>query len=100
VLEKQIAWIKSVKSTQKQEQTHGSWYHMMWVGIWKYTFKNRIKILQAIQEHKSRNPFQEHEPNRTSTSNSNWLKQEPKTNYWLETFNSNIWPMENEEQET
>jgi len=30
-----------------------SWYM-------KDTFKNWIKILQAIQEHKSRNPFQEH----------------------------------------
>ena len=64
------------------------------------TLKNWIKILQAIQEHKSRNSFQEHEPNRTSTSNSNRLKQEPMTNYWLETFNSNIWPIENQEQET
>ena len=46
------------------------------------------------------NPFQEHELNRTSTSNSNQLKQEPMTNYWLETFNSNIWPIENQEKET
>jgi len=46
------------------------------------------------------NPFQEHEPNRTSTSNSNRLKQEPMTNYGLETFNSNIWPIEKQEQET
>jgi len=46
------------------------------------------------------NPFQEHELNGTSTSNSNRLKQEPMTNYWVETFNSNIWPIENQEKET
>jgi len=46
------------------------------------------------------NPFQEHEPIDTSTSNSNRLKQESITNYRLLTFNRNIWPIENQEQET